>query len=75
MTMIDELVGYAKANARAATTQDERMTWEAHHRNCLIVQAETERLIEALNIARTGLLNIERRSEEARAAITGAANT
>ena len=44
MQLIDEVIGYAKANADAARTEDEKMTWAAHHRNCVQVKAEIERL-------------------------------
>lgn len=43
MTLIDEVIGYAKANALAASGTD-RETWAAHERNCLRVKAEIERL-------------------------------
>lgn len=48
MHLIDEVVGYAKANSEAATNPDERQTWAAHHRNCLLIQAEQQRLRAAL---------------------------
>lgn len=48
MTMIDELTGYAKANADAAKTPDEQQTWSAHYRNCLKVGAEIASLRAAL---------------------------
>lgn len=41
---IDELVGYAKANADAARTKDDQQTWAAHHRHALAAKAEIERL-------------------------------
>ncbi len=44
MNIANELVGFAKANAEAAKTEDERMTWAAHHRNALAAQAEIEQL-------------------------------
>lgn len=40
MQIIEELVGYAKANAEAARTKDERMTWAAHHRHTLAAIAK-----------------------------------
>lgn len=44
MTLIDEMVGFAKANADAARTKDEQQTWAAHHRHALAAKAEIERL-------------------------------
>lgn len=44
MDLIDEVIGYAKANADAARTDDERQTWAAHHRNCVKVKAGIEDL-------------------------------
>jgi hypothetical protein len=42
LELLDEVIGYAHANAVAARTKDENMTWAAHHRNCI----EVKRLIE-----------------------------
>ena len=36
--LLDEVIGFAKANAEAAATKDEQMTWAAHHRNCVKVR-------------------------------------
>lgn len=48
MHLIDEVVGYAKANSEAALSPDDKQTWAAHHRNCVLIQAEMERLRAAL---------------------------
>lgn len=56
---IDELVGYAKANADAARTKDDQQTWAAHHRHALAAKAEIERLNEALHEERPELLSFD----------------
>lgn len=42
MQLIDEVIGYAKANAEAARAPGERETWAAHHRNCVRIKGELE---------------------------------
>lgn len=42
MELIDEVIGYAKANSESGLTPDERQTWAAHHRNCTRIKAEIE---------------------------------
>jgi hypothetical protein len=49
MQLIDELIGYTKANAEAARNPDDADTWMAHHRNCVRVKAEIERLRAVLD--------------------------
>jgi len=48
MNLIDELIGYASANAKAAKTETDRETWAAHHRNCVKVKAEIDRLLRCI---------------------------
>ena len=48
MQLIDEVIGYAKGNADAARTSDEQDVWLAHHRNCLKIKTEIERMQSAL---------------------------
>jgi len=48
MQLIDELIGYTKANADAARSPDDTDVWMAHHRNCVRVKAEIELLRAAL---------------------------
>lgn len=47
MDLMDEVMGYAKANAEAARTLDGQMTWEAHHRNLLKIKAAISAKIES----------------------------
>ena len=42
MDLIDEVIGYAKANSEAAKNPDERATWAAHHRNCVRIKGELD---------------------------------
>lgn len=42
MDLIDEVIGYAKANAEAPGPSQE--AWGAHQRNCVLIKAEVERL-------------------------------
>jgi hypothetical protein len=64
LQLIDEVIGYAKANAEAAETADQRRVWEAHQRNCVAVRAEIERLQDA---KRRALAIADERAKEANA--------
>lgn len=44
MDLIDEVIGYAKANAFAAPTADDQTTWNAHWKNCIRIKSEIDRL-------------------------------
>ena len=44
MQLVDEVVGYAKANMTAAKTADEQHTWGAHWRNCCLIKNEIDAL-------------------------------
>lgn len=39
IALLDEVIGYAKANAEAARTADEQETWQAHYQNCRRVRS------------------------------------
>ena len=47
-SLADEMVGFAKANAESATNKWDKETWQAHHRNCVKLRAEIERLRELI---------------------------
>lgn len=64
MDLIDEVIGYARANAEAARMPDERQTWEAHQRNCVRVSAEIARL--RAEVERLGALWIRETRENER---------
>lgn len=48
MRLIDEVVGYANANAAAARDANDQQTWAAHHRNCVRIRDEHAAEIERL---------------------------
>lgn len=39
IALLDEVIGYAKANAESARTVDDQQTWRAHERNCRRVRS------------------------------------
>lgn len=65
MRLIDEVVGYANANAAAARDANDQQTWAAHHRNCVRIRDEHAAEIERLQKAKCGaLLVADERSKE-----------